>query len=217
MTKRAILVCAVLLSVTNMMILASNFKKKATQYYLYVGAYTETDEEGIYLYKFDANNGELEYKTTAKGIKNPSYLAIHEKKNLLLAVNEVGQYNGVKSGSVTSFKINPETGNLSQLSRVASGGGAPCYVSINKNASLAFVSNYSGGNVVVLPIDNSGKLGERSDLKQHKGKGANEKRQNAPYAHSVTLDTKENFALAADLGIDKVISYEIDHKKRADH
>ena len=210
---KSLMLCAILISITSTMMIASKQKEKATQFYLFVGAYTETEDEGIYVYKFDAIDGDLKYIATAKGIKNASYLAISEKKNLLIAVNEIGQYKGQKSGSVTSFKINPETGYLTKLNQVASGGGAPCYVSIDKNASHAFVSNYSGGNIAVLPIDHSGKLGEIVDLKQHTGKSANEKRQNAPFAHSVALAPKEDFALAVDLGIDKVITYEIDYKR----
>ena len=200
------------LIIPSMVAFGDSLGKKAEKYFLYVGTYTEGDNEGINVFKFDTSDGDLDYITTVKNVKNPSYLAVHEKKNLLIAVNEIGQYGGEKTGSVSSFQINPSTGNLTMLNQVASGGGAPCYVSLNRTGDLAFVSNYSGGNISVFQINSGGSLKEMSDLKEHEGKGANEKRQNAPHAHSVTLDPKENHALAVDLGIDKVISYAVDYK-----
>ena len=190
----------------------SNSSKKTDKYYLYVGTYTDGEEDGINVFTFDATDGDLDYVTTVKNVKNPSYLAIHEKKNLLIAVNEVGQFNGEKTGSVSSFRINPGTGDLTLLNQVASGGGAPCYVSINKAGTLALVSNYSGGNIGAFQINSGGSINKMTDLKQHVGKSVDEKRQKGPYAHSVMIDPKEDHALAVDLGIDKVISYSIDEK-----
>ena len=181
------------------------------QFYLYVGAYTNGEDEGIYVYKFDATDGDLKFLSTATGVVNPSYLAIHPKNNLLIAVNEIGEYEGDKSGSVSSFAINPN-GSLRLLNQVASGGGAPCYVSIDKSANWALVANYSGGNVSIFPLGKNGKLKPYSDLKQHTGSGIVDDRQSKPHAHAIVLDPKENFALAVDLGLDKVISYNVDKK-----
>ena len=175
-------------------------KDNATeQFYLYVGAYTEGTEDGIYIYKFDAVDGDLTYSSTTKGVVNPSYLAINTKKNLLIAVNETGEYEGEKSGSVSSFEVHTGNGSLRQLSQVASGGGAPCYVSINKSGTLAYVANYLGGNVTVFPIMANGNLTPYTDLKQHSGSGPNEN-QKGPHAHAFVLDPKEDYILAADLG-----------------
>lgn len=180
-------------------------------FYLYVGAYSQGDEEGIYVYKFDATQGDLNYLSTAKGVANPSYLAIHPKRNLLIAANEIEEYNGEKTGSISSFAINPD-GSLNELSKVPSGGGAPCYVSIDKTASWVLISNYSGGNVTMFPIEKDGKLKPYTDLKLHEGSGPVKDRQDKAYAHSVVLDPKENFALAVDLGMDKVVAYQMDKK-----
>jgi len=184
-----------------------------SEFYLYVGAYTENAEQGISIYKFDANQGGLSFIATEKNVKNPSYLAINDKNNLLVAANEVGEYHGKKTGYVTSFSINSETGGLTKINEVASGGGAPCYVTVNKSASHAFVSNYSGGNVSIIPIQSDGRLSEYSDLKQHEGTGGNPARQKGPHAHFIELDPKQEFAIAVDLGMDKIISYKIDEKQ----
>jgi 6-phosphogluconolactonase len=177
-------------------------------YYLYVGTYTTNEEEGIAIYKFDASDGSLEYQSTASGITNPSYLAIHPGKKLLLAVNEIGDYEGARTGAISSFKIRSD-GSLKLISQVATGGGAPCYVSVDSKANYALVANYSGGNVGILPINVDGVLEELSDLEQHVGSGPNQNRQGEPHAHAFVLDPSEQFGLAVDLGMDRVISYRI--------
>lgn len=184
-----------------------------TQFYLYVGAYTDNAEEGIAIYQFDAIKGDLKYVSTAKNIKNPSYLAINKKKDLLVAVNEIGEYNGEKAGSVTSFRINADNGHLQKINQVSSGGGSPCYISLNKSGSHAFVANYSGGNVAMIPIESNGRLLEYSDLVQHAGSGVVEGRQKGPHAHAIVLDPRQEFAIGVDLGIDKVITYAIHEKQ----
>jgi 6-phosphogluconolactonase len=184
-------------------------------YYLYVGAYTQNEEEGISLYHFNSSDGSLELISIAKGVVNPSYLAINQTNNILIAVNETGEYKGEKSGSVSSFKIDRESGALSLINTLSSKGGAPCYVSLTSEGSLSLVANYSGGNVTVLPLDKSGMLQSASDVIQHEGYGADSLRQGKPHAHSIVLDPNEKYALAVDLGIDKVISYSLDKDRGA--
>lgn len=202
----------VVLTIVHLGIMLNVNAKNPTKYFLYVGAYADKADEGIYVYEFDVENGGLKYVATAEGIKNPSYLAISKKKNLLFAVNETEEYNGEKSGFVTSFWINPANGQLIKINEVASGGGAPCYISINKTASMAFVANYLGGNVCVIPIEQGGRLKKISSLIQHESNGPDEKRQQKAHAHFIDLDPSRKYALAVDLGIDKIISYKIDQK-----
>jgi len=193
-------------------VFGGNHLKSPSQYYLFVGAYTQNENEGIYVFKFDASDGDLEYITTVKGVKNPSYLALNKKKNLLIAVNETGEFQGEKTGSVSSFRINSQTGNLQMISQVSSGGGSPCYVSMNKSANMAFVANYSGGNISTFLIQPDGKLNGPVDLQQHAGSGPVVNRQKSPHAHAIVLNPKETHVMASDLGIDKIISYEINKK-----
>ncbi len=192
----------------------NNTNASSDQFFLYIGAYTDSDEEGIYVYRFDATNGEFKFLSTAKGVKNPSYLAINPKNNLLIAVNELGEFNGEKSGAVSSFAIN-SNGSLRPLNMVASGGQAPCYVSIDKAAKWALVANYNGGNVSIFPIEKDGMLKPYTDFKQHFGVEDLNGKKSIPHAHSIVYNPKEEFVLAVDLGIDKVMTYKVDKKKGA--
>jgi 6-phosphogluconolactonase len=56
-------------------------------------------------------------------------------------------------------------------------------------------------------------LAEASTFIQHKGTGVDKDRQEAPHAHSINLDAANQFAVAADLGLDKVFVYKFDPSK----
>jgi len=178
---------------------------------LYVGTYTSgpSKSEGIYLYRFDGRNGRITPHKVVKGVEEPSFLAIDRRQKFLYAVNETLDYQGQKSGAVSAFAIDPRTGSLSFLNKQPSMGGAPCHISISNDGRYALVANYIGGNVAVLPIEESGSLGRSVDVRQHEGKGP-KKQQEAPHAHSVLLDDKNRFAFVNDLGTDKIVIYEFD-------
>jgi 6-phosphogluconolactonase len=123
------------------------------------------------------------------------------------------EYDGLKSGAVSSFEIDGKTGELRFLNKQPSMGGAPCHITTSANGKFALVANYMGGNVAVLPIGDDGRLGKAIDVEQHTGTGPNKERQEAAHAHSIILDTQNKFAFVNDLGIDRVMIYEFDKGK----
>ena len=166
---------------------------------LYVGTYTET----IYLVRMDRRSSELRADDAAKAGANPSFLAIHPNGRVLYAVSEVDQ------GAVAAFAIARNTGSLTRLNEQPSHGGAPCYVSVDKSGRALLVANYTGGNVALLPIEANGALAP-AHVVQHTGRGPNAERQEAPHAHCILPDPSNRFALAADLGADRVFVYQLD-------
>lgn len=177
---------------------------------VYVGTYTTGKSEGIYIYRMNLSTGELKPLHIVKGTINPSYLEIDRRRRYLYAVNEVTEFNNQPGGAVSAFSINQKTGDLRFLNQQPSQGGAPCYVSVDKNGKFVVVANYVGGNVSVLPVQPDGRLGIATDTVQHRGSGANAERQEKPHAHCVVLDAANRFAFAADLGADKIFSYRFD-------
>jgi len=167
---------------------------------LYVGTYTEN----IYLVRMDRRSGELLRVGVVSAGANPSFLSIHPNGRVLYAVNELEQ-----TGAVSAFGIDRATGALTELNEQPSGGGAPCYVSVDRTGRAALVANYAGGSVALLPIEQSGALGP-AHIVQHTGKGPNAERQEAPHAHCIIPDPTNRFALAADLGADRVFVYRLD-------
>ncbi|HSL55598.1 MAG TPA: lactonase family protein [Pyrinomonadaceae bacterium] len=175
---------------------------------LYVGTYTSGKSEGIYVYRMDRATGALTKFSSIKSV-NPSFLTIDRSKRYLYAVNEVGEYAGKPSGSVSAFAIDAATGNLRLLNEQATQGADPCHLSIDTRKRALLVANYTGGSVTVLPVRTDGTVGMAIDVKQHEGSGIKEQ-QKGPHAHCVILDRSERHALAADLGIDKVMIYTFD-------
>ena len=175
---------------------------------LYVGTYTSGKSEGIYGYHFDATTGALTRFNSFKSV-NPSFLAIDRSKRYLYAVNEVGEFLSKTSGGVSAFEIERGTGNLRLRNEQATQGADPCHLAIDSKRKALLVANYTGGNITVLPIREDGTLGMAHDVKQHEGSGPKEQ-QKGPHAHCIILDRSERHALAADLGVDKVMIYRFD-------
>jgi len=175
---------------------------------LYVGTYTSGKSEGIYVYRMDRATGALTRFSSTMSV-NPSFLTIDKSKRYLYAVNEVGEYLGKPGGAVSAFKIDPATGNLRLLNEQATQGADPCYLSLDARKKTLLVANYSGGSVTVLPVRTDGTIGMAVEVKQHVGSGPKEQ-QKGPHAHCVILDRVERHALAADLGVDKVMIYRFD-------
>ena len=178
---------------------------------IYVGTYTSNSKsEGIYVCKFDVETGKIALLSTVRDVSDPSFLTVDRSGKFLYAVNELLEYEGKPSGSVSSFAIDPKTGNLRFVNKQPSMGGAPCYISITEDDRFILVANYLGGNVSVFPLAGDGRIGPSTGLVQHAGSGPNKDRQLSAHAHSITLDNKGRFAVAADLGIDRVMIYELD-------
>lgn len=62
----------------------------------------------------------------------------------------------------------------------------------------------------MLPIDGAGRLGPPSHVVRHTGSGADPERQDGPHPHCIIPDPSNRFALAADLGADKLFIYHMD-------
>src|SRR5467141_3052411 len=172
---------------------------------LYVGTYTEN----IYLVRMDRGSGELLQVGAVNAGANPSFLSIHPNGRVLYAVNELEQ-----TGMVSAFAIESGTGALTRLNEQPSQGGAPCYVSVDRSGRAALVANYAGGSVAPLPIEPNGALAP-AHVVQHTGKGPHAERQEAPHAHCILPDRSNRFALAADLGADRVFVYRLDLEGRS--
>src|SRR5467141_4004901 len=171
---------------------------------LYVGTYTEN----IYLVRMDRGSGELLQVGAVNAGANPSFLSIHPNGRVLYAVNEL------EKGALVAFAIESATGALTRLNEQPSEGGAPCYVSVDRSGRALLVANYAGGNVALLPIEPNGALAP-AHVVQHTGKGPNAERQEAPHAHCIIPDLSNRFALAADLGADRVFVYRLDLEGRS--
>ncbi len=178
----------------------------AQKYFMYVGTYTTWKEggKGIYLYRFNTQDGQITYEGVTTGIRNPSFLLAGPQGDYLFAVNEMG--NG--KGAVSSFLINRPDGTLTQVSSHLTGGDDPCHLTLGPGDQTLFTANYSGGNISLFPVE-KGRLGERTALITHQGHGPDASRQKSPHPHEVVIDPSTNLLCVPDLGLDKVFFYRL--------
>lgn len=177
---------------------------------VYIGTYTDgTGSQGIYRLEFDPEKGTLSAPTAVAGPSNPSFLAIHRQKPLLLTVTETAKTGDAPGGSVVSYAVDSE-GGLTQLSSAPSQGEAPCHLSIDPSGKGVLVANYSSGTMGVLGLSEDGKLSPLGETFQGKGKVALAERQGGPHAHCVRFDPAGRHAYEADLGLDRVHVFDFD-------
>jgi 6-phosphogluconolactonase len=180
----------------------------------YFGTYTNNGRsKGIYCYKLDLASGKLTSVGVTEGIKNPSFVAIHPSGKFLYAVSEVSDADGKPGGAVTAFSLDPKTGELKKLNQQSSEGAGPCYVATDKTGKVALVANYGSGSIASLPIKDDGSLEKAASAIQHEGSSVNKQRQEGPHAHSINVSPDNRFAVAADLGLDKLLIYKLDPSK----
>jgi 6-phosphogluconolactonase len=172
---------------------------------VYVGTGSGDPAAGIHAFRFDSTAGTLTQIQPVTPLLNPTYLALGRDDEHLYSVRET-----TDSATVHAFDVNQSTGALSAINAVPAGGGAPCYVSVDRTGQWVFVANYVGGNVAVFPTRDDGGLGPATQVVQHRGRGADPARQAGPHAHYVRADPQNRYVLAADLGIDQVRVYPFD-------
>ncbi len=179
---------------------------------VYLGTYTNTGRsEGIYVCRLNLSSGELTRIDVAKGVANPSFLAVDPRTRFLYAVNEVKEFEGKAGGAVTAFSIDAGSGMLKFVNQQSSGGSGPCHLSLDASGKFLLVANYDTGSFEVLPI-HQGALDAPIDFVQHRGSSVNPKRQTGPHAHCVVTDKSNRRAFVTDLGLDKIMIYEFDSR-----
>lgn len=191
-------------------LLSAKSAKHGNSYFVYVGTYTGPASKGIYVLRFDQSTGKATSLGVAGETSNPSFLAPAANGKYFYVVNEVADYQGQKSGAVSAFSIDHSSGKLTLLNQVSSHGAGPCYITLDKTGKYVLVANYDSGTVATFPVLPGGKLGEAASVVQHSGHGANPERQEGPHAHEIELSPDNRFAVAADLGLDKLLVYKFD-------
>ena len=177
--------------------------------------------EGITLVRIDPQAGRLTALQTFPGA-SPSWICFSPKGDHAYAVNEIGQFEGQKQGSVTAYEVDPSSGALRQLNAVGSGGTAPVYAAVHTSGRYLLVANYDSGHIAVLPIQSGGSLGAATDSVAPQGTlGPTKAAAAAPgsfaqsghtasHAHMIAADPAGRFVLSTDLGLDRTFVWTLD-------
>jgi len=166
--------------------------------------YAEDGSGGVFSYQFDPTDGSLRPLTRTKS-EAAMYAGLHPSGDYIYTANRIS--NDV----ITAYRVD-DTGGLKALNRQSSEGTDPSYISVDSAGEYAFVSNYTGGTVAMLPIEGDGRLQPASDIIDHEGSGPNPDRQAQPHPHSANLGPEEDFLYVPDLGTDRIAIYWIDRE-----
>ncbi|TWU55363.1 lactonase family protein [Rubripirellula reticaptiva] len=177
---------------------------------------------GIHLFEVNRETGVLQATGTVDIGSSPDCLVVNEARDRLYSSNETDRFGVAEQGSVSSFAIDPVSGQLTLLNTVASEGDGPTYVSIHPSGNFLFVANYFSGSIAVLPILSDGRLGKATDAQQDEGIVGPTKATHAPpgsfaisghdgpHAHMIQADPSGRFVLHVDLGLDKIHVWKFD-------
>ncbi|MBO9674518.1 MAG: lactonase family protein [Sphingobacteriaceae bacterium] len=177
------------------------FAQKNT-YNLIIGTYTAPGKsEGIYTYNFNSSTAATSIKSITKNTANPSYVAVSPDNQFIYAVNETGA-----TSSVSAFKYDAASGNLTFINKVDSHGADPCFITVD--AKNVIVANYSGGSLAVFQRKADGSLTEAIQVIKHSGKSIDPKgRQESAHVHMTIFTPDHKYLIVNDLGEDQTYIY----------
>ena len=177
---------------------------------------------GIHLFQVNRETGALAPAGLVEMGNSPSCLATNASGTLLYSANETDRVGPENVGTVSAFSVEGNTGQLTLLNTVPSGGAGPTYVKLHPSEKFLLVANYFGGSIAVLPVLEDGKLGEAVDIQAPTGPIGPTTSKNAPpgsfafsghdrtHAHMIEADPSGRFVLHVDLGLDRIFVWKFD-------
>lgn len=209
--------------------------------FAYVSSWSHGEKcSGLSLYSYNEENGAFDF---VKQIDNKTEFAvatIDRKRNILYIVDESGDLPELRvggGGRLFAFQIEPESGDLKQISCVPTWCPNPSYVSMDKEGKYLVVSNHAGRATVtklirdgfgkmrgcvefddsvveLFEINADGSVGDLVDAAKHEGSGPDPKFQTNPHPHCAVMSPCGKFFTVCDKGNDGVYMYMIDREKR---
>ncbi len=151
--------------------------------------------------------------------EHPSFLALHPNQRFLYAVNEIDSYQGLPSGTVEAFAIDPDHGRLTllNLQPLSLSAIKPRHSAVSPDGCSLVVAVSGGGAYNVLPIAPDGRLGIVSGILKEVGSGPNPDHQQASHPQMVIFDPTARHLLGTDLGSDRVNVFTFEDNKLTLH
>lgn len=177
--------------------------------FIFVATYSPRDGEGIFYAEFDPRNGSVGDFQPTGGARNTAALALHPGGKFVYATTPAAYPDQEKAkGGVAAFEINEATGALHQIDRRPSGGNGPCYLGVDRAGQSLVVANCGTATVACLSLRPDGRFGDASSVIQHEGESQNIKGK--ALAHSINVAPGNRFAIAADMGLDRLFLYRLE-------
>jgi 6-phosphogluconolactonase len=179
-----------------------------------VGTFDGEGSEGLYVFSLDRKNLSFELLQTVSERLAPSFQAVHPAMPVVYSASRSPISEQDDHQTISAYKVDKD-GKLSMINEQSAMGISPAHVSVDPLGSFVYVSNYTSGNVSMYPIRNDGGLDEASDVVQHSGSSVHPTRQQNAHAHAADPSPDGRFLYVSDLGMDKIMVYEVDRQQRA--
>ncbi|MGF1585577.1 MAG: lactonase family protein [Bacteroidales bacterium] len=186
-----------------------------TKELIIAGTFDGEGGEGLYVFSFDRENLSFELLHTISDRLSPSFQAVHPTMPVVYSASRSPISDQNDHHSIGAYRANTDTGMLSLINEQSVMGIGPAHVSVDPLGSFVYVSNYTSGNAIMLPIRDDGGLDIASDVVQHRGSSIHPTRQQTAHAHAADPSPDGRFVYVSDLGLDRIMIYEVDRQKRA--
>ena len=104
-------------------------------------------------------------------------------------------------GAVSVLRVGPN--GWRRVVRVAGGGAAPCYLTLDAEEGRLAVANYGSGSAALFELDGEG-IPQKCAVFRSEGRGPVADRQEGPHAHCVRFTADGSEVFLVDLGSDRV-------------
>ncbi|MCH6258179.1 lactonase family protein [Puniceicoccaceae bacterium K14] len=163
------------------------------------------ESKGIYQAKFDTENGKLTKPTLAAEIQSPGFLAQSPNLKTLYAAGSLDN-----KPCVAAYRIKND-GSISFLNMIEITDGSASHLGVHPSGKFLITAQYRGGSIALFSLNKDGSLKARETVIEHEGgSGVVPNRQNSPHPHWAGFSPDGRFALIPDLGLDKIVVYQVD-------
>jgi len=173
--------------------------------YAYVGSRTTQQRnargEGISIFRVHPAQGALELVDIARGLTNPSFLALSRDGRFLYTVHG-------DASEVSAFAVDRATGALRFINRQDTQGRNPVHLAFDPSGRHLVVSNHIGASLAVLPVNPDGSLAPLTQLLALEGPvGPHRIEQQQAKPHFNPFDPSGRYVVVPDKGLDRVFSF----------
>lgn len=169
-------------------------------------------DDGIRVFSFDADAGRLAHLHTVPCL-NPAFMKVHPYLNVLYVLSECIHTEGY----LTAYRIEPHTAQLHELARLPMTGRSTCYISFDRHAKHAVITNYWDGIINVVELSQNGvptrivqshQQTRRETWRQVEDRADHmANRQDGPHAHCNVFHPSYRWVFVPDLGDNAIHQY----------
>jgi 6-phosphogluconolactonase len=172
--------------------------------WLCVGTQRSGPGTGLSCGLFDTDTGRLAPPHLVAVADDPAWFVPDPSRTRLYACN-----SGTPGG-VSAWAVDGTTGALTHINSHTREGRGPSHLSLDRTGRFVLSANYHGGYIEVIALAADGRLAGQTALVRHAGRSVHAERQTGAHPHCVLTDPDNQYAVVADLGLDRVFVYRFD-------